>query len=113
MQHYHLEVEGIPKYINMLGDAQRQAGRAGETIADETLLLFASTVMITSDQFLQANDDWEERAERDKTWAQCKTSYKKAHAQARVKVQAKAGSAKFGAANSAAHQDKPTPPLEN
>ena len=28
MQHYHLEVEGIPKYINMLEDAQRQAGRA-------------------------------------------------------------------------------------
>ena len=28
MQRYHLEVEGIPEYINMLEDAQRQAGRA-------------------------------------------------------------------------------------
>ena len=44
MQRYHLEVEGIPEYINMLKDAQRQAVRAGRTIADETLLLFASTL---------------------------------------------------------------------
>ena len=68
MQHYHLKVEGIPEYINMLEDAQLQAGRAGRTIADETLLLFASTAMLTSESFPRANDDWEERAERDKTW---------------------------------------------
>ena len=29
MQCYHLEVKGIPKYINMLEDAQSQAGRVG------------------------------------------------------------------------------------
>ena len=40
MQHYHLEVKGIPKYINMLEDAQRQDGRVGKTIADEILLFF-------------------------------------------------------------------------
>ena len=28
MQRYHLKVEGIPEYINMLKDAQRQAGWA-------------------------------------------------------------------------------------
>ena len=50
----------------MLEDAQRQAGLAGRTIADETLLLFASMSMLTSERFLRANDDWEERAERDK-----------------------------------------------
>ena len=50
-QRYHLEVEGIPKYINMLKDAQWQAGRAGRTIADENLLLFASTAMRTSERF--------------------------------------------------------------
>ena len=36
MQHYHLEVEGIPGYINIFEDAQRQSGRAGGTIADKT-----------------------------------------------------------------------------
>ena len=58
MQRYHLEVEGIPEYINMLEDAQRQAGQAGRAISDDTLLLFASTAMLTSDLFSRANDAW-------------------------------------------------------
>ena len=64
MQRYHLEVEGIPEYINMLEDAQRQAVRAERTIADKTLPLFASTEMLTSEHFLHANDDWGECVER-------------------------------------------------
>ena len=96
MQRYHLEVEGIPEYINMLEDAQRQAGRAGRTITDDTLLLFASTAMLTSERFPRANDDWEERAERNKTWATWKLAYKQAHAKAIVKAQATEGSTKFG-----------------
>ena len=51
MQRYRLEVKGIPEYINMLEDAQRQAGRAGRAISDETLLLFALMVMLTSERF--------------------------------------------------------------
>ena len=113
MHRYHLEVEVIPEYINMVEDTQRQSGRAGRTIADETLLLFASTSMLTSERFPRANNDWEERTERYKTWAQWKTAYKRAHAQARIKAQANDGSAKFGAANSSARQDKTTSPLDN
>ena len=111
MQRYHLEVEGIPEYINMLEDAQREAGRAGRIISDETLLLFSSTAMLKSERFPRTNDDWEDRVERYKTWEQWKTAYKRAHAQARVKAQANDGSAKFGAANAAARQDKPLPLL--
>ena len=48
MQRYHIEFEGIPEYINMLEDAQRKYGRAGCTIMDKNLLVFASTVMLTS-----------------------------------------------------------------
>ena len=81
---YHLEVEGIPEYINMLVDAQRQAGRAGRAISDKTHLLFASTEMLTSERFPWANNDWEDRAELDKTWATWKLAYKQAHAKARV-----------------------------
>ena len=112
-QRYHLEVEVIPEYINMLKDAQRQSGRAGRKIADETLLLFSSTAMLTSECFPRANNDWGERAERDKTWSQWKTAYKRAHAKARVKAQANNGSVKFGAANYAARQKTANPPLEN
>ena len=42
----------------MIEDAQSQAGRAGRTIAKKTLLLFASTEMLTSERFPGANDDW-------------------------------------------------------
>ena len=114
MQRYHLEVEGIPEYINMLEDAQRQACRAGRTIADKTLLLFASTAMLTSERFPRANNNWEERADCDNTWSKWKTAYKWAHAKARVKAQANNGSAKFGAANSSACQETAyPPPLDN
>ena len=54
----------------MLEDAQRQAGRAGRAISDDTLLLFASTAMLTSERFPRANDAWEDKAEPDKTWAE-------------------------------------------
>ena len=109
MHHNHLEVKGIPKYINMLKDAQQQASWEGRTIADETLLLFASTARLTSEHFMRANNDWEERVERNKTWSQWKTAYKWDHANARVKAHANNGRVKFGAANSATHQE-PTPP---
>ena len=69
MQRYHIEVEGIPEYIHMLEDAQRQAGRAGQTITDDTLLLFVSTAMLTSERFPRANFYWEDCAKREKTWA--------------------------------------------
>ena len=112
MQRYHILVEGIPEYFNMLEDAQRQAGRAGRTITDDTLLVFASTGMLTSESFLRANDNLEDRAERDKTWAMWKLAYKQAHAKARFKAQATEGSTKFGVVNSAARQE-PHLPLDN
>ena len=89
----------------MIEDAQRQAGRAGRTITNETLLLFATTTMLTTERFPRANDDCEERAERDKTWLQWNLAYNKVHAKARIKVQANGGTVKFDAANSTAHQE--------
>ena len=62
MQRYHLEVEGIPEYINMIEEAQIQAGRSSQTITYETLLLFTSTSMLTIKRYPQANDEWEDRA---------------------------------------------------
>ena len=62
MQCYHLKFEVFPEYINMLEYAQRQAGRAGRTIANKTLLLFATTAMLTTERLPRTNDDREERA---------------------------------------------------
>ena len=61
--------------------------------------------MLTTDRFLHANEDWEDRAEPEKTWTQWKQAYKKANAKARVKAQANEVTAKFGAASSATHQE--------
>ena len=59
--------------------------------------------MLTIKEFLRTNDNWEDRAEYDKTWEILKEVYKKAHAKARTKSQANKGTVKFCAANSAAH----------
>ena len=69
MQRYHLEVEGIPEYINMLEDAQKQAGRAGQIIAYKTLLLFTSTSMLTADRYPRDKNNWRDRSEGKNTWA--------------------------------------------
>ena len=89
----------------MLKDTQKQAGRAGQTITDDTLILFASTAMLTTKRFTRTNNNWEDRAEYKKTWVDWKAAYKKAHAKAYIKAQANKGYVKFGAANSAARQE--------
>ena len=83
----------------MLEGAQNQSGRASRTIADETLLLFENTEMLTTEIFPRTNGKWEDQYEANKTWAEWKTAYKTAHAKARFKAQATEGSDKFGAAN--------------
>ena len=55
-QTYYEEMEGIPTYINMFKDAQKQFNRAGNPITDPTLLLFASNAMLRTDQFPRANE---------------------------------------------------------
>ena len=99
MQRYHLEVEGIPNYISMTDDAQKQAGRSSLAISDKTLPLFASTAMFKTEQYPRTNDNWEDLSKKEKTWANWNTSYKRVHAKARVKAQATERSDKFGAAN--------------
>ena len=52
--------------------------------------------------FTRTKNDWEDRAEANKIWAERKRAYKRAHAKERVKSQATEGSDKFGAENAAA-----------
>ena len=51
------------------------------------------------------NEYREDCAELDNTWTYWKQAYKKAHAKACIKAQANEGTVKFGAENSAAHQE--------
>ena len=68
--------------------------------------------MLTRERFPRANDDWEDRDERDKTWASWKLAYKQAHTKARVKAQAHEGNTNFRASSSAARQETHLP-LDN
>ena len=85
----------------MIEDAQKQTGRAGRTIADKTLLLLSSTAMLRTERYPRTNNDWEDRDEENKTWANWETTYKRAHVILRVKAQATEGLDKFGAENAA------------
>ena len=59
MQRYHLEAEGIPDFINIIEDAHKQAGRDGRAIANETIILFARTEMLTTEGYSRTNNNWE------------------------------------------------------
>ena len=58
IRQYHLEYEGVPEYINALEDAQKMKAVLDKSneIADDTLLLIASTSILKSHQFSQANE---------------------------------------------------------
>ena len=57
--------------------------------------------MLTTEWYPRTNDNWEDKAEDQKTWDNWKTSYKRVHAKVYVKAQAAEGSDNFGAANAA------------
>ena len=79
-----------------------QKNRQGEPYKQsptKTILLFVITAMLTTDRYPRANNKWEDQAKDQKTWANWKTRYKKAHAKARFKAQAAEGADKLGAAN--------------
>ena len=57
--------------------------------------------MLRTEGYPRTNNDLEDRARENKTWAFWKTAYKRVHAKAHVKAQATKGSDKFGKANAA------------
>ena len=90
-------MEGIPAYINKLEDAQKQSNRAGNPIADPTLILFAANAMLRTDRFPRANEIWEELPGAYRTWAMWKMIYRKANMDERFKKTAQCGQDHFGA----------------
>ena len=86
MRQYHLGHEGVPEYLNVLKDAQKMAALLDESnkIADGMLLLIASTSILKSQRFPQANGKWEDLMKDTQTWEAWKVLYKDAHAKARI-----------------------------
>ena len=84
MSQYHLEHEGVPEYINTLEDAQKMAALSDKSneIADGTLLLIASTLVLKLQRYPRANEKWEDMTKDAQTWEGWKVLYKESHAKA-------------------------------
>lgn len=76
---YYAQADGIPKYINMMEEAQRKLARASLPMSDDQLLAIASTAVLASQHFPRTTDEWEARPRANKTWAAWKTTYRAAH----------------------------------
>ena len=75
MQQYHTEYKSIPTDINALEYAQKQSGRAGNTIPDAQPLIISTTAMFSTQQVPSTNEKWEDKDPRDKTWEEWKTHF--------------------------------------
>ena len=91
-------MDGIPKYINMLEEAQQKSVWAKLPISDKQLLAIAATAVLGSNHFPHPTDEWESKPVADKTWANWKRHYRLAHIARKCQMLA-AGSPTFGTAN--------------
>jgi hypothetical protein len=91
----------IPKYIQLLEDAQRKAARAGLLVTDQTLTILASTALLAADTFPCITVLWEELDPADKTWPAWKAAYLEAHKLRANRLRATGGANNLGRANQA------------
>ena len=80
MREYHTKAHGIPEYINMLEDAQKQAEQIDEDnpITDKSLLTIAAAAMLKTGQFPEVVREWEKLLKDKRTWDAWKKTFKKA-----------------------------------
>ena len=97
IQHYHLDTEDIPDYINALENAQNKSNQAGNIITASTLLLIANNTIISTEHFPCADKSLEGLSKDKKDWATWENLYKAADQKAKVKNQAVGGQDQFGA----------------
>ena len=69
MQHYHLEMEDIPEYINALKYAQKQSKWELNPITAAIVLLIATDAMLSTERFPHADEIWEDLIKDMKNWA--------------------------------------------
>ena len=81
----HLDIEGTPKYINTLEDAQKQPMRSVNPITVDTLLFIASNTMLLSENFPQSEKSGRTFTKSKKDWNAWKNLYKSSDRKAKVK----------------------------
>ena len=94
----HNEWDTIPQYIEALEDVQQKSNHAKIPIDDNTLVMYATRAMLSTEQYPKTNDLWEELNRVDRTWKEWKTTYTKDDRKAIVKRMAADNIEKFGGA---------------
>ena len=107
IQHYHLDKEDIPDYINAFENNQNKSNRAGNTVTASTLLLIATNTMISTEHFPSVDKIWEGLRKDKKDWATWKNLYKAAGQKSKVKNQAIGGQDQFWATHGAVKKSPP------
>ena len=56
MQHYYMDMEGIPKYVNALKDVHKRSKRFGNPITKDTQVIIAINTMLSTECFPQVDE---------------------------------------------------------
>ena len=110
MQHYHIESDRIPEYINKLEDTHAKSERTNNPITDATLVIIATNTMLSTDELTRANEYWEEIDVGQHMWKKRNTTYLAEAKKATIEKKANGGKEQFGSVNSATQQPAPTQP---
>ena len=80
MQEYHIDSEGILKYINVIEASQKKSkyGTDNKPITDATLIIIATNAMLKTGTHPRTMDKWEDLDASAQTWDMWKTAYKTA-----------------------------------
>ena len=97
MRKMHNECDTILQYIEALEGAQQQAKRANMPIDDATLVMYATRVMLSTEQYPKANEPWEDLDRFGRRWKEWKAIHTKADRKAIAKRMASDNVEQFGA----------------
>jgi hypothetical protein len=91
MYQYYVQADGIPQYIIMMKDPQKNAKWVGMPIADIELMMMALVAILAAQHYPREVDDWEGLASSSRTWLAKKTAFHLAHIKHQCQLQASGG----------------------
>ena len=102
----HTTTNTVAQYILALKNAQLQAKRAKNPIADEYLMMVATKAILSAQRSPRTDDVWEDLDECDKDWGTWQKMYLKADNKALTKRLVSGDAEQFGGIVGAAASDK-------
>ncbi len=98
---YNVQVDGIPQFIVMMEDVQKEAKRASMPIANVKLVMMALAAVLAAQHFPQKVDEWEHHPAINRMWRAWKVAFCLAHLEPQSQLQASGGGGPLGGAHAA------------